>query len=136
MANQTAVTVIYDGIKNCIVQLTGVNDGGTGENLVTKVDVKALTPPCAKLAITKMHYDVSIGLVQLFWDADDPVLIDNLPTGPGEEDFTASGGIQNSGGPSATGNILLSTSGMESGGAYSVKLEMKKKYSGAPAVNF
>ncbi len=132
MANATTVTVVYDGVQNCIkdcvVQFTGVNDGGTGETLVTKVDVKALNPPCSKLAIQKMHYDVGSGLVQLFWDADDPVLIDNLPTGPAEEDFTWSGGIQNSGGPSATGNILLSSSSMDSGSAYSVKLEMTKKY--------
>ncbi len=128
MANATTVTVIYDGIKDCVVQMTGLNDGGPGESLVKKIDVKDLNPPCSKLAIRRMHYDIGSGLVQLYWEADDPVLIDNLVTGPAEEDFSWSGGVQNSGGPSATGNILLSAVGMDPGGAYSVKLEMTKKY--------
>jgi len=127
MANQTQVTVVYDGIKNCVVQFTGINDGGAGEVLVKKVDVKELSPPCYRLAIERLHYDIGGGVVQLYWEADDPVLIDNLSSVV-DEDFSLSGGIQNSGGPSATGNILLSTLGMEAGSAYSVKLEMTKKY--------
>ena len=127
MANTTQVTVIYDGIKNCIVQFTGLNDGGTGETLVKKIDVKELNPPCYRLAIDEMHYDIGGGSVQLYWEADDPVLIDNLSSVT-DEDFRWSSGIQNNAGPSATGNILLSTIGMESGSAYSVKLEMTKKY--------
>ena len=127
MANTSQVTVIYDGIKNSVVQFTGLNDGGTGETLVKKVDVKELSPPCYRLSIERLHYDIGGGVVQLYWEADDPVLIDNLSSVV-DEDFSLSGGIQNSGGPSATGNILLSTLGMEAGSAYSVKLEMTKKY--------
>lgn len=131
MAITPTVTVLYDGIKNCTVQLTGLSDGGNGETLVKKVDVKELNPPCRFLAIRKIHYDVGGGVVQLYWEAEDPVLIDDFIS-VAEEDFRTIGGYQNTAGPSATGNILLTSLGFDSGSAYSVKLDMVKKYANPP----
>lgn len=135
MANTSMTTttnVIFDGIKNCIVEWTGLNvDGSVGETLVKKIDVKDLTPIPYRLAIRYLHYDVNGGSVQLFWDAEDPVLIDQFGS-VAEEDFSFIGGIQNNAGPSATGSILLSTSGFDVGSSYSIRLNLVKKYGASP----
>lgn len=127
MPMQTTAVVLYDGYRNLIMQLTGVSDGSGDETLATKVDVTTLSPPCKNVKILDYQYEVSGGLLQMYWDADNPVMFEAL-AGMGERDFDDIRGMTNGGGPTATGNILFSTQGFDSGSSYSVTLTMKKKY--------
>ena len=123
----TTVLKLHDGERNVVMQFSGVSDGEGNEVNERKVDVSSLTPPCSSVSIRKMMYEVSGGIVELKWDADDPVVFDRLAK-TGIVDYSRIGAVINGGGPSATGDILISTLGFDSGSSYSVKLEMIKKY--------
>ena len=129
MAMQTTSAILYDGPRNLTMQFTGVCDGGidNDETLVKKVDVAALSPVAAKVSIKNCEYEVSGGILRMYWDADDPVLFESLAS-VGEREYETIGGMANNGGLSATGHILFSTLGFDAGSSYSVVLNMIKKY--------
>lgn len=127
MPMQTTSQLLYDGVRNLAMQFTGVHDGSGGETLVTKVDVAELTPIPDTVKITEIEYEVSGGLLRMYWDADDPVEFLAL-AGVGSFDYRDFGGMVNAGGFGRTGNIKFSTIGFDSGSSYSVKLTMKKKF--------
>ena len=127
MPMQTTSQILYDGAKNVVMQFTGVNDGSGGETLVTKVDVAALNPVPDTVKITEIEYEVSGGIVRMYWDADDPVEFLDLSS-VGEFEYCDIGGLVNAGGAGRTGNIKFSTIGFDSGSSYSIKLTMKKKF--------
>ena len=74
----------------------------------------------------KITGDVSGGILQFLWAADDPVPFLNLSQYV-ELCYDKIGGLQNGGGDSANGDILFSTLGFDAGSSYNVTLEMKKK---------
>lgn len=126
MAIATTSQVVHDGVRNVIMQFTGLSDGSGEENNVVKVDVSSLNPPCRAVKIVKATYDVNFGVVKLTWDALTPVdflLLD----GQGEFDYCKNGGLINGGGDTASGDILFSTEGFELNSSYSILLEMVKK---------
>lgn len=128
MSINTTSQVLYDGITNVIMQFTGISDGGGDQELnVVKVRVSDLNPIPKNLKITNIYHGVVGGTVKLAWEADEPVpfLIANYPD---EVCYETSGGMINTAGDTATGNILLSTTGFDSGSSYTIKLEMRKKY--------
>ena len=126
MAISARAQVVYDGLRNVIMQFSGTSDGSGQETNVVKVDVSALTPPCDRVRIEKVSYDVNGGRVELLWDAQTPKPFLEMSFG-GEFEYCRAP-LQNSGGDTATGDILLSTKGFELGSSYSVMLEMKKKW--------
>ena len=117
--------ILYEGIRNLTMQFTGRGEAGENETNVVKVDVSALTPPCARVRIRKISYDVAYGIVILSWDGPSPVEFLNLE---GQEtfDYCFEGGLQNVV-PSSNGDLLLSTKGFEANSVYSLKIEMAKK---------
>ena len=128
----TTSQLLHDGPRNVVMQFTGfvdVNDSGQ-ESLVRKVDVSDLPTPCSSVKILRLQYEVSGGLVRLFWDAtDSPVQFLELAAGGNVLDYNRIAGLKNGAEPEVrTGDILLSTLGFEVGSTYSLLLEMQKKY--------
>lgn len=126
MALQTTSQLLRDG-RLVVMQFTGVSDGSGDELLALKADAHALTGNPRSLKIHHIDYNVSGGIVRLFWDADDPTRFLDL-AGDGFLDYESIGGMVNGGGPGVTGNVLLSTMGFDTGSSYTIKLEMKKKF--------
>lgn len=125
----TTSTIITDGVRGVAMQFSGVYDAVGQEQNVVKVDVTALSPACVRIAIKRLTYEVSGGILQLSWDADDPIVFDNLAGQSGLRDYRKTGAIEP---PRATlgvtGNLLFSTIGFDVGSSYSVMLEMIKNY--------
>lgn len=122
----TTSQVLHDGVRNVVMQFTGVSDGAGQETDAVKVDASALSPPADRnLKILKVQYAVTGGVLQLKWGADDPQVFLNL-SGQGEIEYCRNGGLVNGGGATATGDILASTLGFELDSAYSLTLDMVK----------
>ncbi len=127
MAVQTTSQVLYDGIRNVVMQFTGICDGLGDETAAIKVHMADLNPIPLSVKITKIQYDVSGGLVQLLWAASENKPFLTL-SGFEEIEYYDIGGMTNGGGDTANGDILFSTLGFDSGSKYSIVLDMKKKY--------
>src|SRR4051812_32102343 len=125
MAIISTSKLLYDGGQSAVVQLTGLCDGSSNDTLVTAVDVPIMNFNVETVAIRGLNWDVNGGVVNLYWDCEDPVLIKTLST-IGHDDYTSFGGIQNSAMPQSysdnvynvtinavSGNILLSTIGFD-----------------------
>lgn len=126
---QTTSQILYDGIGNVTMQFTGLSEGDN-ETLVTKVDVSALQPICRSVKIMDIEYEVSGGLLELFWDSTmDPAKFLELAS-VGSFDYCRENGLINPLMASGlgTGNIKFSTVGFDVGSTYSIKLKMKKKF--------
>lgn len=122
--------IVYEGVRNLVMQFTGRGDGSGDETNVVKVDVSALTPPCARVQIRKITYDVAYGIVVLSWDAPSPTDL-VLLEGHDEIDYCAEGGLQNVV-AGTNGDLLLSTKSFEANSIYTLKIEMVKKRHLAP----
>ena len=127
MAITATTQILYDGLRNCIMQFTGVGDGSGDETNALKVDCAALNPPCVAVAIKKIDYDVGYGVVEMLWDAAIPVPFLELTESGFPLDYKRINGITNGGGSYSTGNVLFSTKGFELGSTYSIVLHMRKK---------
>ena len=124
ITNQT----LLDGERNAVMQFTGVCDGAGQETNVVKVDVSALAPICKRVAIKLIEYNISGGIVRLLWDDDDPIEFLDLSDLGNEFDYRKMGGMQSTASLNASGNILFSTIGFDVGSAYTIKLDLIKKY--------
>ena len=127
MAVQTTSQVLYDGNKNVVMQFTGIGDGMGDEVAAIKVHMADLMPVPISVKVKSVYYDVSGGLVQLLWAATEnkPFLtLSSVET----LDYCDIGGLVNGGGDTANGDILLSTLGFDAGSAYSIRIEMVKKF--------
>lgn len=127
MAIATTSQTLHDGVRNVVMQFTGISDGSGQEAAVIKVDVSELSPPCDRVRISKLTHDVQGGAVTLSWAADTPVVFAQL-SGQNVTDYIREGGLQNNADESRTGDILLSTEGFELNSSYTIKLEMVKKF--------
>lgn len=126
MAISTTTQTIIDGARNVVMKFTGVADGPGDEVNVLKVDVAAMNPPAGpSLKVRKISAWTFNGIVQLSWDADTPQPFAELQLSS-VNDYTRFGGLTNSGGPTATGSILLSTQGFNLGSSYDITIEMIK----------
>ena len=122
-----------DGERIAIMKFTNISDG-TGETLVTKVNVANLAPsgagkPCTGVIVSKIS-SVCHGLeVRMYWDAttDVPFFLSTINTNY-MNDFSNFGGITNNAGAGKTGNIAFSTADQSAGDTYTVVLEMVKTY--------
>lgn len=133
MADAVTSQTLMDGERLAIMKFTNISDG-TGESLVTKVNVANLAASgagkaCNGVIVNKIT-SVCHGLeVRMYWDAttDVPFFLATVNTNY-ENDFSDIGGITNNSGAGKTGNILFSTSDATSGDTYTVVLEMIKTY--------
>lgn len=127
MAITATTQIVHDGTRNVTMLLTGLCDGtGGDETNVVKVDVSALDPNLGTVKVEKITYDVGYGVVKLSWDAVTPVDFLVLE-GLGAFDFTTCGGLVNTAGETATGDIVLSTVAFDLNSSYSILLKMIKK---------
>jgi hypothetical protein len=126
MPMATTSQVLYDGARNLVMQFTGISDG-SNETAAVKVDVSELSPAAKSVKITHITYDVSGGILQLLWAANEPVPF-LLLTDVNTVDYESIGGMPNGGDDTANGDILFSTLGFEAGSSYSITLEMTKKF--------
>lgn len=122
-------TILHDGERNVTMLFSAVSDGVGQEVNTVKVDVTALTPPCKRVAILGAEYEVVGGIVQMAWEAVDPIVFDNLAFG-GTRDYRRVGGltVPVDPGGGVTGNLVFSTIGFDVGSSYSIKLDMVKKF--------
>jgi hypothetical protein len=133
MADAVTSQTLLDGERLAIMKFTNISDG-TGENIVTKVNVANLAPSasggaCNGVTVTKIT-SVCHGMeVRMFWDAttDVPFFMTTVNTNY-ENDFSSIGGITNNSGAGKNGNIVFSTSDASAGDTYTIVLEMVKHY--------
>lgn len=128
MAFQTTTQLRHDGINKVVMHFTGVCDGGPSgdEKNEVKVDASRLDPVPRSLAITRIDYNVSGGIVRILRDTEDPATITDL-SGTGHFDYTGIGGLVHNKDVFESGNILFSTIGFDVGSSYAITLSMRKK---------
>ena len=133
MADSVTSQTLIDGERTVIMKFTNISDG-TGESVVLKVDVSALTASgsgqtCTRVTVTKI-YIANHGMeVRMFWDATTDVPFFLSSSGATQTlDMSAFGGITNNGGAGVTGDIMFSTADASSGDTYWCILEMTKGY--------
>ena len=129
MGDAVTSQTFVDGPVNCRMVFLNISDG-SGENLVRKVDVSALSGSPSSVAITRIDYSMAgIGL-DIWWDADTNVLAHHIPQDQsGTLDFSEFAGLQNTAGAGKTGDILFSTNNNAlDGDRYFVTLYLRKKY--------
>ena len=133
MADAVTSQTLVDNNTTAVILLTNLSDG-TGESLVTKVNVanlavNALGQACTGVSVQKIHTACHGMEFRLFWDATtDVVFFASAQNNQFTFDFSNFGGLRNNAGTGKTGNILLSTADASSGDTYTLVLEMTKYY--------
>jgi hypothetical protein len=133
MADSPTSQTLVDNQTTAVMLFTNVSDG-TGESLVTKVNVanlavNALGQACTGVSVQKIHTACHGMEFRLFWDATtDVIFFASAQNNQFTFDFTSFGGLRNNSGAGKTGNILLSTFDQTLGDTYTLVLEMTKYY--------
>jgi hypothetical protein len=133
MADSPTSQTLVDNQTTAVMLFTNVSDG-TGESLVTKVNVanlsaNALGQTCIAVSVQKIHTACHGMEFRLFWDATtDVIFFASAQNSQFTFDFTSFGGLRNNSGAGKTGNILLSTFDQTLGDTYTLVLEMTKYY--------
>jgi hypothetical protein len=128
MADAVTNTTVVENKSTLEIILTNISDG-TGESAVTKVDVSALTPSCAEVALVECEYATYGMAVRLLWDATADAVALLIPQDQhGCFDFrgSARGVLRNSAGSGKTGDVQLTTVGHTSGDTYWIRLRFRK----------
>jgi len=100
------IKIIEEGYRNVILLVSGPG----GDSLAKILDVTTLNPPCAKVKLKKISYNLDpTGTANLFWEATTNGLIFNLSGGAGSE-LNFPNFIPNTVILGVTGNVLLTTS--------------------------
>lgn len=133
MVDAVTSQTLVDNQTTAVILLTNISDG-TGESLVTKVNVanlaaNALGQACTGVSIQKLHTACHGMEFRLFWGASSNVFFfGSAQNNQYTFDFSNFGGLRNNAGAGKTGNILLSTADQTLGDTYSIVLEMTKYY--------
>ena len=98
-------TIIEEGHRNYVIQVVGT--GADAAALL--VDVSALNPPCQKLRLQRVSYDIApAGTASLTWQGDAQPFL-TMSEGPGQTMcYKKVGGIPNRN-PASNGDVLLDT---------------------------
>lgn len=116
MANSSNTQIMRDGDRNFVIRLTGEIDlTGTPADFAPTAltSISTMNPPCLALRVDRVKYSLPHGSpldVQLWWQANTPVLFWGM-SGGDDNEFSNFGGLTNNAGTGKTGNILWSTSG-------------------------
>jgi len=133
MADAVTSQTLVDNNTTAVILFTNISDG-TGESLVTKVNVanlaaNALGQACTGVSVQKIHTACHGMEFRLFWDATtDVIFFASAQNDQYTFDFSNFGGLRNTSGTGKTGNILLSTADQTNGDTYTLVLEMTKYY--------
>ena len=126
MANSVVTTVVHDGPRNVLVEITGVLD--TADYSVADITtISTLNPVPLLLRIDTISFSIEDGLTCLLWWHDNsPTLI--LPlAGRSKLDYNWFGGRNNPKNTGYTGNIELSTAGWSGVKHFSILLDLIKQ---------
>lgn len=117
MANTvTQRTLVGSGKDKTIVRHIHIVSDGTEEAALVVYDNSTLVADVTKGRVTEVYASGSTCVARLEWDqtTDSPIMsID--PSNGGYWDFRSFGGIDNPAGTGATGDIILTTSGLDAG---------------------
>ena len=133
MVDAVTSQTLVDNQTTAVILFTNISDG-TGESLVTKVNVANLAAnatgqACTGVSVQKIHTSCHGLEVRMFWDAaTDVVFFATAQNSQYTFDFSNFGGLVNSASTGKTGNILFSTADASAGDTYTIVLEMKKYY--------
>jgi hypothetical protein len=133
MVDAVTSQTLVDNQTTAVILFTNISDG-TGESLVTKVNVANLAAnatgqACTGVSVQKIHTSCHGLEVRMFWDAaTDVVFFATAQNNQYTFDFSNFGGLVNSASTGKTGNILFSTADASAGDTYTIVLEMKKYY--------
>ena len=130
MANTLNVQILIDNPVRSVIKATIIGDGVVGDETFTIYDastyVSATTNP--KLYKIMVFNTGDVGGI-LKWDATTDVIVFTLPD-PDHTmnfDFTDFGGIVNNAGSGKTGDVLLTTTGLDTvGDSITLILDIKK----------
>jgi len=130
MANSVTSTVVHDGARNVVYNLTGILD--SSDYAITDfTTISALDPVPTMLRLDHMFYAIEDGLsVRFYWHATTDVLI--MPvSGRGWFNFVPFGGLTNTKAAGYTGNLRIGTVGWATGDvlAFSFQIEFVKQFS-------
>lgn len=130
MANTNTKQVLHDGGRNYVVHIFLASDGVTGD--ITDdvvVDVSAIDPIPTDVKLVRAYGSITGFSAVLEWDADTDVAFLQIPDGDYfDYDFCKIGGIINNAGTGVTGDVLLTTSGLDTAGDQgTITLEFKKR---------
>lgn len=118
------IQVIEDGFRNYIIKV----QGSTDDTIATIVDVSALDPPCTRVRLRKISYNLaSDSSLVLAWDATTDVTLLTLH-GSNDADmcFEATAGIPNDAGAGVTGDVVLTGGDASAGTPYTLYAEFIK----------
>jgi hypothetical protein len=133
MADAVTSQTLVDNQTTAVMLFTNISDG-TGESLVTKVNVANLAPnalgqACTGVSVNRIHTSCHGLEFRLFWDATtDVFFFGSSQNSQYSFDFANFGGMRNNASTGKTGNILLSTADQSLGDTYTLVLEMTKYY--------
>jgi hypothetical protein len=132
MANAISTQIILDGTRNAVIKFEGVLDTAdlTSTVVADPATMQGMdfigTLKAAKFRVIRIHHNIEDGLsVNLFWDANTPVRIEEL-TGRGSPDYHKFGGLPSNATDVPTGKITATTEGWSGIKSFSVILELVK----------
>lgn len=130
MADVVTTQKLLDDARNLVMKFTNFSDG-TGENLVTKINVATLNPPVPglHLKLWSYAYDIKLLNLRIQWEGTPNTDLLVLGGFANAIDCGGFGGVWNNA-PQPTGNVLFTTNGATLGASYSVILEFKKGVQG------
>ncbi len=121
MADAVSTIVTFSGATKYAARFTNISDG-TGESLVTKIDISTLPGAPTYTAIEEISWDVQgFTSVRLLRDHSTDDLIDVL-SGRGARSYKDISYLFDPRSAGGTGDILLTTAGNDSGDTYDITL--------------
>lgn len=112
----TQRTLLGSGSDKTIVRLIQIVSDGSEETDLVVYDNSALVADVTKGRLVEVWASGSTCVARLEWDQDtDSPVMSVDPSNGGYWDFRSFGGIDNPAGTGATGDLVLTTSGLDSG---------------------
>lgn len=133
MANSLTTQTIISGPRNYVVHVFITGDGSgdyTNQSLITVSGLSGNGLSSAPVAVRLEQYtaDLSNFSANLSWDASTPVPFVDFINGLSIGDYTDISGIPNNSGAGKTGNVVISTKGLDATGKGHLTLEWIKTY--------
>lgn len=127
MANSLISTVVHDGERNVMIEVTGILD--TSDLTSTAITtISGLNPVPVKLRIDKIQFAIEDVLsCMLWWNATTPVLIVPL-AGRSKFEYEWMGGRNNPEPAGFDGNIMITTAGWVGVKHFSIILDCVKQF--------
>jgi len=133
MAHTVNVQTLLDSSRQLIVNVTIVGDGASGELSAQKViDVSTFNPAFTESSILEIKSSLDSFGVLLLWDATTDDEAYALGAGEADLDFRPIGGLVNPSSTGATGDLMITTNGLNaSSKAGSIQLTLRKRELGS-----